>query len=162
MAQSMTTAGGSLAARILRYWLPVFAMIGAMYFLSTDVFSGESTRGMLDVIVRWFRPGISETRIASLNYIVRKAAHFCEYAVLAMLIYRAFRADSRLYWRFTWALYTLLMVVAWASVDELHQSMTHLRGGSVYDSALDASGGLFAIVIIALYSIRRQIPRIPR
>jgi VanZ family protein len=127
-----------------------------MYFLSTDVFSGEQTRGFLERILRWLRPGISEYRIHWANVFVRKSAHFFEYALLAGLIYRAFRADAPVHWRPRWAIYTIILFVSWALVDEFHQSFTRLRSSSFYDSALDVTGGLFAISIIAIYSIRRD------
>jgi VanZ family protein len=86
------------------------------------------------------------------NYVVRKCAHFFEYAVLAALLYRAWRADSLIRWRLSWAAYSFAMVASWALIDEYHQSFTHTRGGSIYDVMIDTAGGLFALISIALYT----------
>jgi len=32
-----------------------------------------------------------------------------------------------------------------------HQTFTKMRGGSIFDSMLDSSGGLFALLMIMLY-----------
>ncbi|HLG17843.1 MAG TPA: VanZ family protein [Blastocatellia bacterium] len=152
----MTTVRGTVAARIARYWGPVLMMIAAMYVFSTDFFSFESTRAIVAAVLGWFMTDVSSTAIAEGNYVLRKSAHFAEYAVLAALVFRAFRADSMLRWRLIWGLYSLGVVVCWAVMDEYHQSQMRRRGGSVYDSLLDSAGGLFALVVIALWSRRRS------
>ncbi|HEX8185836.1 MAG TPA: VanZ family protein [Blastocatellia bacterium] len=156
MAESITTAESSLATKIIKYWLPVLVMIGAMYYASTDVFSGENTRGVIEKLVMWLRPHTTERGLIKINYLVRKAAHFIEYAMLAGLLFRAFRADSFVRWRLRWALYSFLIVVCWALLDEYHQSFTRTRGGSIRDSMLDCSGALFMLVVIALFNRRKR------
>jgi VanZ family protein len=81
--------------------------------------------------------------------------HFAEYALLAALLYRAFRADSPVRWRLLWACYTFALLVSWALLDEFHQAQTHKRGGSIYDSMIDSAGGLTMLLLIALASRRR-------
>ncbi|MFL6216269.1 MAG: VanZ family protein [Blastocatellia bacterium] len=147
MAENLTTAESSLTARVLKYWLPVLFMIGAMYYASTDVFSGDNTRNVIERVVLWFRPHTREHTLVTINYIARKLAHFTEYAVLAALLFRAFRADSAWRWRWRWAAYSFGIALSWALLDEFHQTFTHTRGGSIYDSLLDTSG---AIVMLAL------------
>ncbi|HEX8088417.1 MAG TPA: VanZ family protein [Blastocatellia bacterium] len=154
MAESITSARGSLATKIIKYWLPVLVMIGAMYYASTDIFSGENTRSVIEKLVLWLRPHTSERGLMKINYLARKAAHFIEYAILAALLFRAFRADSFVRWRIRWALYSLLIVACWAALDEYHQTFTRTRGGSVRDSMLDCSGALFMLLVIALSNRR--------
>ena len=151
-----TATSSTLSTRIVKYWLPVGAMLGVMYYFSTDVFSGENTRGIVETILGWMVGRASQHTIARANYFVRKSAHFIEYAILAALLFRAFRADSRFAWRFRWFIYSLMTIVAWALLDEFHQTLTHRRGGSIYDSMLDSSGGLFALLIIRLLSLRKK------
>ena len=142
----------SLASKITRYWIPVLIMLGLMAYFSTDVFSGENTRGAIETILDWFSIHPSKHAIAHINFITRKCAHFVEYAVLASLIFRAFRADSPLRWRLSWFLGSLAIVVSWALLDEFHQSFTRTRGASIYDSMLDSAGGLAALLVITLLS----------
>ncbi|MGA9771317.1 MAG: VanZ family protein [Blastocatellia bacterium] len=156
MAENITPAGSSIATKIFRYWLPVLFMIGVMYYASTDVFSGDNTRGIIERIVLWLRPQTSARGMMKINYIVRKMAHFAEYAVLAGLLFRAFRADSIVGWRLRWAACSFTVAASWALLDELHQSFTLTRGGSIYDSLLDSSGALFMLIMIALFTRRRS------
>jgi VanZ family protein len=150
MAENLTTAESSLTVRVLKYWLPVLFMIGAMYYASTDVFSGDNTRNVIEKIVLWFKPHTREHTLAQINYVVRKLAHFTEYAVLAALLFRAFRADSGRRWRWRWAAYSFGIALGWALLDEFHQTFTHTRGGSIYDSLLDTSGALVMLAVIWL------------
>jgi VanZ family protein len=156
MAENLTTAESRLATRVLKYWLPVLFMIGAMYYASTDLFSGENTRNVIERIVLWFKPHTHEHTLLKINYIVRKLAHFTEYAVLAALLFRAFRADSVLRWRWRWAAYAFGMAFGWALLDEFHQTFTHARGGSIYDSLLDTSGALVMLILIALFNAKKN------
>lgn len=157
MAENLT-AQSSLTTRVLKYWLPVLFMIGAMYYASTDVFSGDNTRNIIERIVLWLKPHTPERTLLKINYIVRKLAHFTEYAVLAALLFRAFRADSVLRWRWQWAAYSFAMAFGWALLDEFHQTFTRTRGGSIYDSLLDTSGALVMLAVIWAVSASRQKP----
>jgi VanZ family protein len=139
-----TTTSVSLQTKIIKYWLPVIAMLCIMYYFSTDVFSGENTKGIIGIILGWFTQ-VNWQTVSQINRVVRKSAHFIEYAILAFLLFRAFRAESPIRWRTRWAIYTLAVIVVWALLDEFHQSFTLSRGASIYDSMLDSSGGLFAL-----------------
>lgn len=147
----LTAAREPIQLRVLKYWVPVAAMLGLMYYFSTDVFSADNTRNAIEKIFLWFVPHASHHALAVLNYVVRKSAHFIEYAVLGAFLFRAFRADATERWRLKWALYSFFTAVAWALLDEFHQTLTRSRGGSVWDSLLDSSGAffmLFAIFIV--------------
>jgi VanZ family protein len=151
-----------LALRLVKYWLPVAAVLGLMYYFSTDVFSAENTRSVIERIYMWFVPHASRHALAVLNYSVRKSAHFIEYAVLGAFLFRAFRSDDRIRWRLKWACYSLLTAIGWALLDEFHQTLTHTRGGSIWDSLLDSSGAFFMLVaIFVLYRTPRRAERTP-
>jgi VanZ family protein len=111
---------------------------------------------VIEKIFLWFVPQASHHAIAKFNFVIRKSAHFFEYAVLGMLLFRAFRSDSPTRWRFRWMFYSLLSAMSWALLDEYHQTLTRTRGGSVWDSLLDSSGALFSLIVIALYSTRHH------
>lgn len=146
--------------RLLKYWLPVLIMVGAMFNFSTDHFSGDNTRGLIDRVVRWFFSGASEHTIETMNFLVRKVSHFVEYAFFAALLFRAFRADSPLRWRFSWAVYSFAGIVCWALMDEYHQTFTRNRSGSISDVMLDIAGGLFMLVVIAYFNRPQRHPPI--
>jgi VanZ family protein len=154
MDESIDTGRAAIAMRIIRYWVPVVMMLAVMYYFSTDVFSADNTRSVIGKIFLWFEPHASKHAIVTFNYAVRKSAHFTEYAILAGLLFRAFRADDPVRWRFRWAFYTLSLSVSWALLDELHQTFTRTRGGSIQDSLLDSTGALFMLVGIAIATER--------
>ena len=159
MADSIKAARVPFITRIVWYWLPVAMMLGVMYYFSTDPFSSDNTRGVFENIFLWFFPHPSEHTMEVLNYVIRKSAHFTEYAILGALLFRAFRSGSPTRWRFSWAVYSLLSAASWALLDEFHQTLTRTRGGSIWDSLLDSSGALCSLIVIALYSTRHQTPR---
>jgi len=156
MAESIAIAGPPLGYRVARYWLPVLGMLAIMYWLSTDDLSGENTRGIIAAVLSRFGYQPEGRLLLAINHIARKCAHFIEYGVLAALLFRAWRADSVYRWRWKWALYSVTFVVGWAALDEWHQTFTRTRGGSIWDSLLDASGGFFSLAIIGLCSLRRE------
>jgi VanZ family protein len=47
--------------------------------------------------------------------------------------------------------------VSWALLDELHQTFTRTRGGSIWDSLLDSSGALFMLIAISIVARRPGI-----
>ena len=158
MAQSIAATESRLTTKIVKYWLPVLVMLGVMYYFSTDLFSGENTRGALDWILHWLWPA-GARHLIRINFVVRKTMHFVEYAALAGLAYRAFRADSSLRWRLRWALYSFGLIASWSLLDELHQAQTRRRGGSIYDSMIDSAGGLTMLLVIAFVNRRREAGR---
>ncbi len=151
MAENLATPQLTVPERIIRYWIPVGLMLCLMYFFSTDVFSGHNTQRLIDWFVNLFWGDDGKPSVRTTNFWVRKFAHFFEYAVLAALLFRAFRAESRIHWRLKWALYSFSIIVIWALLDEFHQSFTKFRGSSIYDSLIDSAGGLFSLTLIALY-----------
>jgi VanZ family protein len=82
------------------------------------------------------------------HLITRKIAHFTEYAILGFLAARAFRMSPRTAIRSRWFLISLILVVTYALVDEYHQSFVPTRTASLWDSFIDISGGLTALLLV--------------
>ena len=83
----------------------------------------------------------------TIHAVTRKIAHLTEYALLGLLAARAFRGSPREGLRARWFLAALALVVVYALVDEYHQSFVPSRTGSIYDSLIDMTGGLAALLI---------------
>jgi VanZ family protein len=159
MSENLVTPSLSVPERILRYWIPVGLMLSLMYFFSTDVFSGKNTSFAINWMMKLFGEDLSRSELGQANLAVRKFAHFFEYAILAALLFRAFKAESRTAWRFSWVSYSFAIVVIWSLLDEFHQTFTTLRGGSIFDSMIDSGGGLFALLVITLFLKLRERKR---
>lgn len=88
------------------------------------------------------------TEFVTLDLLVRKLAHFAEFACLGafsiLLLFFIFDADLRRTWSMTAA--PILGCLFVASTDEMIQVFSG-RGNSVYDVLLDFSGSVFAIII---------------
>ena len=90
----------------------------------------------------------------TLYVLSRKLAHFCEYALLAALWWRALRTkvtDGRA------LLLALAISVLYAVTDELHQTLVSGRSGRPLDVGIDTVGALTAVWLIARNRGRRQV-----
>lgn len=140
-------------SRVWRYG-PLLVWMVLIFLFSTGGLSASNTSRIIRPVLLWLFPEISEERLALVHFIVRKAAHFTEYAVLALLAARAFLGSSRDVLRRRWLLSSLILVTLYALSDEYHQRFVPTRTGSVYDSLIDISGGLTALLL--LFTIRHK------
>jgi len=139
-----------------RSWWPALAWAAVIFILSTDAFSLEHTSQFIGPILRWFFPSASSERIYMLHHVVRKAAHFVEYFVFFVFIYRGIRR-SRAGWHWSWALGAWLIAAVYSGLDEFHQVFVPSRGPSAWDSLLDSTGSLVALV--TLFVLYRRFQR---
>jgi VanZ family protein len=133
-----------------RAWLAVVLCITAIWIFSGESFSAASTSGLLEPLLRWLYPEISWRAILRAHFFARKAAHVTEYAVLAVLTFRALRLSLDVS---TPRLVGLAMglVVAVAAPDELRQSFLATRTGSLADVAIDFAGGALGVGLIVAF-----------
>jgi VanZ family protein len=119
--------------RAAALWLLPLALMVAIFALSS-VPNDDPDRGLAHLILR-------------------KAAHFTEYALLAGLWWRALRTrlDSRA------ALVAAFSIAAaYAVTDEIHQTFVDTRVGSPVDVLIDVAGAAAATALIARR--RRKMP----
>jgi VanZ family protein len=97
-------------SRVLTMWLPVVVWAAVIFAFSSipDLGTGLGT---------W-------------DTVLRKGAHMAEYAVLGVLLYRAFAREAP----------ALAAGIAYAATDELHQHFVRGRNASPVDVAVDAVG----------------------
>lgn len=69
---------------------------------------------------------------------------------------RAFLASSFSVLQTNWALFSICVVAAVASLDEFNQSFNSARTGSFYDVMIDLTGGIFAVLLFWLFIVRRS------
>lgn len=135
----------------LSRYAPVLIWVGVIFFASTGSLSASNTSRIIRPLLLWLFPEITEAALLQAHFFVRKAAHFTEYAVLALLAARAFLTSSGARLRARWALASFSLVAAVALLDEFQQSFQPTRTGTVYDSLIDMTGGATALALVALW-----------
>ena len=153
--KAATLSGARLWRRRLLRYGPLLLWMAFIWFASTGEFSAANTSRIIRPLLLWLFPNISPEEIARAHFLVRKAAHFTEYAILALLAARALFASSQRVLRRGWFLISLLLVVSYALLDEYHQSFVATRTASIYDSLIDMSGGLTMLLLYALWRRRK-------
>jgi VanZ family protein len=97
-------------SRALTLWLPVVVWAAAIFAFSSI-------------------PHLS-SGLGTWDTVLRKGAHITEYAILGLLLYRAFEREAP----------ALAAGIAYAATDELHQHFVSGRHASPVDVAIDALG----------------------
>jgi VanZ family protein len=133
----------------LKRWWPALVWAVVISGLSTSSFSSDHTSHYIVPFLRWLLPSASHQTIELLHHLVRKCAHFTEYFILSLLIFRGVRAGEK-GWHLRWALITVFIVTAYAALDEIHQIFVPGRGPAITDVMIDASGGIAAQLVASL------------
>lgn len=109
----------------LFYWVPPLVWMALIYYGSAQPTLPSLSHSLLDSLLKY-------------------GAHFVEYAVLALLWYRA------IYSRFPHPKIqplALMIVIAYALSDEFHQSFVPGRSATWQDVAVDVIGGASALLV---------------
>ncbi|HYE16059.1 MAG TPA: VanZ family protein [Pyrinomonadaceae bacterium] len=152
----MTTRRDKRSADRLWRYGPVVVWAGLIFLASTGNFSASNTSRFIRPLLLWLFPDITEATLLLVHFYVRKAAHFTEYAVLALLSARALLTSSRAALRTLWAPASFALVAACSLLDEYQQSFQPTRTGTIYDSLLDMAGGATALAFAALWRLRAR------
>jgi VanZ family protein len=140
----------------IRYWLPVIFWMCFIFWMSTETFSSENTFSWIETVLRFLVPEISHQDMGLIHALIRKAAHVIEYFILGLLLFQAFNSGSTAGWNWRWSFFAVIVVVLWASIDELHQSFVPTRTGSLLDVGIDIAGGILSQFVIALWRRHRK------
>ena len=130
-------------ARLFSRYLPLIAWLAFISFASSDEFNAGNTSRIIGPLILWVFPNTSPETLAVVHFIMRKIAHFTEYAILGFLAARAFRKSTQ-----RWFLICAALVVVYALLDEYHQSFVPSRTASIFDSFIDMAGGLAVLIFI--------------
>ena len=102
----------------LRPWLPVIVWAAVIF-----AFSAIPSLG---------------TGLGTWDLVLRKLAHMAEYAVLAALLWRALGSYAG----------ALVLAVAYAGTDELHQHFVSGRHAAFRDVGIDAAGAAAGLALV--------------
>jgi VanZ family protein len=139
---------------LLTAWLPVLLWMLLIYGGSADWRSVQRSSRIIGPLLRWLKPDISEATVSQVVFVARKGAHITEYAVLALLIWRALRLLGPAHWP-AWSGRRAALCVGlaglYAGSDELHQLFVPNRQGHLGDVLLDTFGAALAMLFVWLF-----------
>ena len=159
LAEIQSRLGPSRAREWLRAWWPAIGWAGLIFSLSTDAFSATHTRSVLEPLLHWLLPSLTTYQFESIHFLIRKSAHFGEYLVFCLLLFRGVRG-RRKGWRWSWGLTALFCAAGYSVLDEIHQAFVASRTASPYDSLLDSTGAFVAFAALWLW-FRWRYPVVP-
>jgi len=142
----------------LANWIAAVAWIVLIFLGSTDALSAEHTLRFLVPFLRWIDPDISWVAIGTIHTVIRKLGHVTEYAILAILLWRAIGGGRRSKTRIS-VLFGLIWCASaiLAASDEFHQSFVRSRTPSGHDVIIDACGALLGLMICWLFAGRQLL-----
>lgn len=134
----------------LRAWWPALLWACIIFSLSTDTFSSEHTSIIIGPMLHWIFRSASNAQIELYHHYIRKTAHFSEYFIFYLLLFRGVRG-ARIGWRWTWGLAALSIAAGYSALDEIHQAFVVSRTASPGDSLLDSVGAFAAAIVLFLW-----------
>lgn len=165
--------------RFLFYWLPPLGWMGLIFSASADTSSAQHSSRLFVPFIHWLLPGLAMETIETLHYAFRKCGHLTEFAILALLFWRAIHhtpknlaapkpSDANASglvapkrseggWRWDETGLALTLVFAYAATDEFHQVFVPQRTAMVSDIFIDVIGG--ALGLFALWLLGKFLKR---
>ena len=135
--------------------LLVISWMILVFYLSSEVAieSDKTSSRFILPLVRLFRPDLTGNElmetVSSLQFIVRKLAHFVLYTLGGILIYNLYNSyDVKDKWKLR--LYSFMTGFLYAFSDEVHQFFVEGRSCELRDLCIDSLGIILGICIINL------------
>ncbi len=156
---------------ILRAWVPALVWLGVIVLESTSLGSSSHTYGLLYAVLVFFFPHAPREQVELANAVLRKIGHCFGYAMLSLLMLRAWWCTLVLprwarqaapplaamlrSWSARAAAIALFSTVAVAGLDEWHQLFIPGRTGNIHDVALDSMAAASVQLIAIAFSDAR-------
>lgn len=118
-------------------WLLVAVCMGVIFFLSSQ--DGNTSQALSDGFKIIFGIPVKIT-------VIRKTAHFLEFAGLALLVFNAVRQTCG----FNRPFVSFFITAAYAVTDEIHQLFVEGRACRMFDVFIDSCGAATAVAFIML------------
>ena len=134
----------------LKFWLPVLFWMALIFTASADAHSYEHSSRFVEPFLHWLFPKMSQWNIQRIHHVLRKCGHLTEYAILALLLWRALHVTTNYLPTWSWPKVggTLLLVFIFAATDEFHQRFVPTRTPLVSDVFIDTAGGATSLLIL--------------
>lgn len=129
----------------------VLSLLAACFIFSQSLLSGEESGGLSAKVMAFLRPILDPDGVIPedvFHFVIRKAAHFTEFAILGVCV-GGFTVNLGLLRLRRYVALPLLLTLCVAVCDEFLQYFTG-RGSMVTDVVLDYAGSLSALGLIGL------------
>ena len=126
-------------------WMAIIFKLSAQPGEQSNILSAKVTNVIVSV-VQQFQPDVN---VVSLNYFIRKCAHFLAYLVLGIIVLFAMRRIGLMDKKGVG--FTLLFCISYAITDELHQAFVPGRTPKLLDVLIDSSGASLGIGLYLLF-----------
>jgi VanZ family protein len=139
---------------VLKAWTAAILWLIVIAIESSALLSASNTSRILYPLLH-FLFGMDFGHFEHWHFYIRKGGHVVGYAILSILLFRAWRvslpAMSAVRWTPRWANIAILGTALVASLDEWHQSFIPSRTGRWQDVVLDTCAGIAAQILIFLW-----------
>jgi VanZ family protein len=136
---------------LLKTWIAAVLWLIVIAIESSAMLSAHNTSRILYPILH-FLFGMDMPHFEYWHFFIRKGGHVVGYAILSILLFRAWRATlpamNNARWTLRWAAIALFGTALVASLDEWHQSFIPSRTGRWQDVVLDTCAGIAAQMIL--------------
>lgn len=126
-------------------WVLMLGWMAFIFYMSHK--PGDISTEQSDVIVDFIKKIGLNIDGEIISFLVRKAAHVTEYMILFFLIYWVLSLNFKFN---KTKLVAFLVMAAYASSDEIHQTFIIGREGSLRDVCIDSLGGLIGIAVLII------------
>lgn len=129
-----------------------------IFTASSDAHSEQHSSRLVEPLLHWLFPHLPQADIEDIHFFLRKCAHVTEYAVFALLVWRALHAAANALPTWSWPKVggTLLLVFGYAATDEFHQRFVPTRTPTVRDVFIDTAGGALGLLALWFFQRRRK------
>jgi VanZ family protein len=132
--------------------------MGVIFTASADSHSYQHSSTLFEPLIRWLFPHLPAAEVEQLHHYFRKCGHLSEYAILALLVWRAIHRPAKgevRPWKWDEAGLALAIVFTYAASDEFHQIFVPTRTPLISDVTIDTTGG--ALALAAWWLIRGKL-----
>jgi VanZ family protein len=122
--------------------------MAVIFSASADSKSASTSSRLIGPLVRFFVPDISQEHLDLIVFLVRKAAHVTEYAILSWLLARALTmpATPAGRWSRKAAFIAWIVTSLYSATDEFHQAFVPNRDARWSDVIIDSTGAALGVI----------------
>ncbi|MFZ0318344.1 MAG: VanZ family protein [Candidatus Sulfotelmatobacter sp.] len=136
---------------LIKAWIAAMLWLIVIAIESSALLSANNTSRILYPLLH-FLFGMDWEHFHVWHFYIRKGGHVVGYAILSILLFRAWRATlpamSNANWAPRWVAIAIVGTAFVASLDEWHQSFIPSRTGRWQDVVLDTCAGIAAQVLL--------------